>query len=42
MAGGPSPIHVWGGKIMGATMWFWIFHRLREDGDVLFVSDNFF
>ncbi|KJE90226.1 hypothetical protein CAOG_01567 [Capsaspora owczarzaki ATCC 30864] len=27
--------HHYAGKLMGATMWFWVFHRLREDGDVL-------
>ena len=39
-AHGAATWHVWGGKLMGATMWFWVFHRLREDGDVLLVSEQ--
>jgi hypothetical protein len=31
------PAHLkWGSKILGATMWFYIFYRVREDGPVMF------
>ncbi|CUM67776.1 uncharacterized protein PRCAT00005481001 [Priceomyces carsonii] len=26
----------WGSKILGATMWFYIFYRIKEDGPVIF------
>lgn len=34
----PRPIFVWGAKIMGATMWCWIFWRLKHDWRDVFVS----
>ncbi|KAK3267877.1 hypothetical protein CYMTET_23592 [Cymbomonas tetramitiformis] len=27
--------HKYGAKAFGATMWFWLFLRFKEDGDVL-------
>lgn len=29
-----SPGHVWAGKLMGATMWFWVFYRFYHDHEV--------
>lgn len=34
----PAFKHRWGAKLLGATMWFWIFYRARQDGPVLLVS----
>lgn len=39
--GAVAPPHVpahlrWGAKILGATMWFWIFYRVKQDGPVMF------
>ncbi|KDN43007.1 hypothetical protein K437DRAFT_257678 [Tilletiaria anomala UBC 951] len=31
----PSLKHRAGATILGATMWFWIFYRARQDGPVL-------
>ncbi|CCG25639.1 hypothetical protein CORT_0C02640 [Candida orthopsilosis Co 90-125] len=31
-----APHIYWGAKLMGATMWFWIFYRIKEDGPVMF------
>jgi len=30
-----SEMHRKGGEVFGFVMWMWIFHRFREDGDVL-------
>lgn len=38
----PRPIHYWGAKVMGATMWCWIFWRLKHDWRDVFVSLFFF
>lgn len=35
----PAFKHRWGAKLLGATMWFWIFYRMKQDGPVLLVSD---
>lgn len=34
----PAFKHRWGAKLLGATMWFWIFYRAKQDGAVLLVS----
>lgn len=34
----PAFKHRWGAKLLGATMWFWIFYRAKQDGPVLLVS----
>lgn len=26
----------WASKLLGATMWFYIFYRIKEDGPVMF------
>lgn len=26
----------WAGKLLGATMWFYIFYRVKQDGPVMF------
>ncbi|GAK66164.1 NADH dehydrogenase [ubiquinone] 1 beta subcomplex subunit 2-like isoform 2 [Moesziomyces antarcticus] len=31
----PAFKHRWGAKLLGATMWFWIFYRAKQDGPVL-------
>ncbi|WFD41327.1 uncharacterized protein MJAP1_004324 [Malassezia japonica] len=31
----PAFHHRWTAKLLGATMWFWIFYRMKEDGPVL-------
>ncbi|RPA83298.1 hypothetical protein BJ508DRAFT_324596 [Ascobolus immersus RN42] len=33
----PKPLayHKWGGKLLGASMWFFVFYRFKEDGAVL-------
>ncbi|KAJ1023065.1 hypothetical protein NDA13_005112 [Ustilago tritici] len=31
----PALKHRWGAKLLGATMWFWIFYRAKQDGAVL-------
>ncbi|CAO1637995.1 unnamed protein product [Parajaminaea phylloscopi] len=31
----PAFKHRWGAKLLGATMWFWIFYRMKQDGPVL-------
>lgn len=28
----------WASKFLGATMWFYIFYRIKEDGPVLFAQ----
>ncbi|KAK9453673.1 hypothetical protein V1511DRAFT_512556 [Dipodascopsis uninucleata] len=39
---GPIPVHApprlyrFSNMILGASMWFWIMYRLKEDGPVLF------
>ncbi|KAK9473520.1 uncharacterized protein V1510DRAFT_402196 [Dipodascopsis tothii] len=32
----PRAVHKWGAKLLGATMWFWVFYRLKNDAPVLF------
>lgn len=34
----PAFKHRWGAKLLGASMWFWIFYRAKQDGPVLLVS----
>ncbi|KAI9291854.1 hypothetical protein K502DRAFT_368101 [Neoconidiobolus thromboides FSU 785] len=34
--GPKSRPHLYLAKFMGATMWFWIFYRMKQDGPVLF------
>lgn len=34
----PAFKHRWGAKLLGATMWFFIFYRAKQDGPVLLVS----
>ncbi|KXN66648.1 hypothetical protein CONCODRAFT_11433 [Conidiobolus coronatus NRRL 28638] len=34
--GPASRVHYYLAKGMGATMWFWIFYRMKQDGAVLF------
>ncbi|RLV90645.1 hypothetical protein JA1_004442 [Spathaspora sp. JA1] len=31
-----SPAIYWTAKLSGATMWFWIMYRIKEDGPVMF------
>ncbi|KAK9478857.1 hypothetical protein V1514DRAFT_329957 [Lipomyces japonicus] len=39
---GPIPVHApprlyrYSSIVLGASMWFWIFYRLKNDGPVLF------
>ncbi|KAK7208377.1 hypothetical protein BZA70DRAFT_287684 [Myxozyma melibiosi] len=32
----PRPLYRYSNLILGASMWFWIMYRLKEDGPVLF------
>lgn len=34
----PKAIHYWGAKFMGATLWCWIFWRLKHDWRDVIVS----
>ncbi|KAK9380112.1 uncharacterized protein V2V93DRAFT_280230 [Kockiozyma suomiensis] len=34
----PRPLYRFSNLILGASMWFWIMYRLKEDGPVLFTS----
>ncbi|KAK0520462.1 hypothetical protein OC834_003857 [Tilletia horrida] len=31
----PSALHRWSAKVLGASMWFFIFYRAKQDGAVL-------
>lgn len=32
--------HRFAAKALGATMWFWIFYRIREDGPEMFGMEH--
>ena len=36
----PAIKHRYGAKLLGATMWFWILYRAKQDGAVLLVSGS--
>ena len=39
----PRPVHVWGAKLIGATMWCWILWRFKHDWrDVLVCMVNLY
>lgn len=31
-----APHFYWGSKLLGASMWFWIMYRIKEEGPVMF------
>lgn len=33
----PSALHRYTATLLGGTMWFWLFYRMKEDGPVLLV-----
>lgn len=38
----PRLVHLWGGKLMGATMWCWILWRFKHDWRDVLVRDSAF
>ncbi|EJD42745.1 hypothetical protein AURDEDRAFT_168268 [Auricularia subglabra TFB-10046 SS5] len=38
----PGPAYRWGGKALGAAMWFFIFYRIRKDGSAKMLGQHSF
>ncbi|KAL1748740.1 hypothetical protein HDZ31DRAFT_59917 [Schizophyllum fasciatum] len=36
----PGAGHRWLGKLIGASMWFFMFYRIREDGPKVFLGQH--